>query len=210
MFASDVAVILAEAGRDELTLARVEQNLRRFPGDLWTQIHAGDVHLTLSDPARAEQTFRDALAKSRSRGDASGIADANERLSRLLGEQPGREQEAAAAEQESLGGIVWVGLLIRLQARKRHHLSDAHVQMARELGMNPTKLGSVDNHRQEPWKAPLPEFIESLYFKRFGREQPGIVVSIGQRARQLRQQKADRKATKTARRSDPSMTGDGP
>jgi predicted Zn-dependent protease len=100
MFASDVAVILAEAGRDELALARVEQNLRRFPGDLWTQIHAGDVHLTLSDPARAEQTFRDALAKSRSRGDASGIADANERLSRLLGEQPGREQEAAAAEQE--------------------------------------------------------------------------------------------------------------
>jgi hypothetical protein len=72
MFASDVAVILAEAGRDELALARVEQNLRRFPGDLWTQIHAGDVHLTLSDPARAEQTFRDALAKSRSRGDASG------------------------------------------------------------------------------------------------------------------------------------------
>jgi tetratricopeptide (TPR) repeat protein len=100
MFASDVAVILAEAGRGEQALARVEQNLRGFPDDLWTQIHAGDVHLTLSDPARAEQAFRAALAKARSRGDASGIADANERLVRLLGEQPGREHEAAEAEQE--------------------------------------------------------------------------------------------------------------
>lgn len=41
-------------------------------------------------------------------------------------------------------------------ARNRHHLSHAHVQMARELGMNPKSLGSLDNHRQEPWKAPLP------------------------------------------------------
>jgi uncharacterized protein YecA (UPF0149 family) len=31
---------------------------------------------------------------------ASGIADANERLARLLGDQPGREQDAAAAERE--------------------------------------------------------------------------------------------------------------
>lgn len=92
MFASDVAVILAEAGRREEALARVEQNLRRFPEDLWTQIHAGDVHLALSDRAAAEQAFRAALAKARSHGDASGVADANERLVRLLGEQPGREQ----------------------------------------------------------------------------------------------------------------------
>jgi hypothetical protein len=47
--------------------------------------------------------------------------------------------------------------------------------MARELGMNPTKLGSIDNHRQEPRKAPLPQFIEHLYFERFGREQPEVV-----------------------------------
>ena len=58
------------------------------------------------------------------------------------------------------------------KARKRHRLSHAHVQMARELGMTPNKLGSLDNHRQEPWKAPLPEFIEDLYFKRFGRARP--------------------------------------
>jgi hypothetical protein len=65
-----------------------------------------------------------------------------------------------------------------VDARKRHHLSNAHVQMARELGMNPKKLGKMDNHRQEPWKAPLPEFIERLYEKRFGRTRPESVVSI--------------------------------
>ena len=100
MFANDVAVILAEAGRGEQALARVEQNLRRFPDDLWTRIHAGDVHLALSDPARAERAFHNALSFARARSDASGIAAVNERLARLLGEQPGREREAAAAEQE--------------------------------------------------------------------------------------------------------------
>jgi hypothetical protein len=64
----------------------------------------------------------------------------------------------------------------RLQAwidgRTRHHLSHAQVQMARELGMNPTKLGQLDNHRQEPWKVPLPQFIEHLYLTRFGTRRP--------------------------------------
>jgi len=40
------------------------------------------------------------------------------------------------------------------EARRRCCLSDAHVQMARELGLNPAKLGKINNHRQEPWKAP--------------------------------------------------------
>jgi hypothetical protein len=57
-------------------------------------------------------------------------------------------------------------------------------------------------------KAPLPEFIEHLYFKRFGREQPEVVVSVEERARQVQQQKADRNAAKAERRSDTSITGD--
>jgi hypothetical protein len=65
---------------------------------------------------------------------------------------------------------VWV------EARKRHRLSHAQVQMARELGLNPEKLGKISNHRQEPWKAPLPQFIEHLYLKRFGRERPQVVT----------------------------------
>lgn len=63
-------------------------------------------------------------------------------------------------------------------AQKRHRLSDKHVQMARELGLNPDKLGKIDNHEQEPWKAPLPQFIEDVYFKRFKREEPVIVRSL--------------------------------
>jgi hypothetical protein len=47
-----------------------------------------------------------------------------------------------------------------IEARKRYHLSHAQVQMARELGLNPRKLGKLANHQQEPWKAPLPQFIE--------------------------------------------------
>lgn len=62
-------------------------------------------------------------------------------------------------------------------ARKRHHLSHVQVQMARELGMNPAKLGKMDNHKQEPWKIPLPEFIEELYRKRFRRDTPIRAIS---------------------------------
>jgi hypothetical protein len=70
-----------------------------------------------------------------------------------------------------------------IEARKRHHLSHAQVQMARELGMNPAKLGKIDNHKQEPWKLPLPQFIEELYSKRFGKSSPEAVLSIEERCR---------------------------
>jgi hypothetical protein len=64
-------------------------------------------------------------------------------------------------------------------AQKRHGLSDKHVQMARECGLNPDKLGKIDNHnKQEPWKSPLPQFIEEIYFKRFKRTEPAAVKSI--------------------------------
>lgn len=62
-----------------------------------------------------------------------------------------------------------------IEARKRYHLSHAQVQMGRELGLNPRKLGKMANHRQEPWKAPLPQYIEHLYFKRFRRALPQVV-----------------------------------
>jgi hypothetical protein len=63
-------------------------------------------------------------------------------------------------------------------AQKKHRLSDKHVQMARELGLNPDKLGKIGNHKQELWKAPLPQFIEEIYFKRFKREEPVTVRSL--------------------------------
>jgi len=65
-----------------------------------------------------------------------------------------------------------------VEARKRHRLSYAQVQMARELGLNPGKLGKLSNHGQEPWKAPLPQFIEHLYLKRFGWEPTRVVTPV--------------------------------
>jgi hypothetical protein len=88
-----------------------------------------------------------------------------------------------------------------VDARRRYRLSHAHVQMARELGMNPKKLGKLDNHDQEPWKAPLPQFIEHLYSKRFGRERPEIVTSIEERARAQNAKKAARKETRRQARA---------
>ena len=70
-----------------------------------------------------------------------------------------------------------------VDARKRYHLSHAQVQMGRELGLNPKKLGKMDNHDQEPWKVPLTEYIESLYFERFGKERPGSVLSVEEQVR---------------------------
>jgi hypothetical protein len=80
-----------------------------------------------------------------------------------------------------------------IEARRRHRLSDAHVQMARELGMNPKTLGGIDNHRQERWKAPLPIFIEGCYVRRFGRERPERVRSIEQRALDVQRKKQERR-----------------
>ena len=70
-----------------------------------------------------------------------------------------------------------------IDARKRRRLSHAQIQMARELGMNPTKLGKLDNHDQEPWKMPLRQYIEHLYFKRFGKKRPEVVLSIEEKIR---------------------------
>jgi hypothetical protein len=40
-----------------------------------------------------------------------------------------------------------------------------NIQMARELGLNPKKFGSLANTNQEPLKLPLPAFITELHFK---------------------------------------------
>lgn len=71
---------------------------------------------------------------------------------------------------------------------------------ARELGMNPKKLGKLDNHDQEPWKPPLPAFIQSLYQKRFGKDRPDVVHSIEERARLLEQKNVARQERKRLRR----------
>ena len=89
-----------------------------------------------------------------------------------------------------------------IDARKRHHLTHAQVQMARELGMNPAKLGTLDNHKLEPWKLPLPQFIAELYVKRFRKTAPDAVISIEERARLEHEKKEARHAAKAQRSAE--------
>ena len=85
-----------------------------------------------------------------------------------------------------------------IEARKRFNLSDAHIQMARELGLNPKKFGSLANTKQEPCKLPLPEFIEELYFKHFKKSRPDNLRSIEQKVRDARRKREERRARKQA------------
>ena len=73
--------------------------------------------------------------------------------------------------------------------------------MARELGMNPRKFGSLANHKQEPWKLPLPDFIEELYYNRFKKDWPEKVRSIEQMVKDQNRKKEERKARKRTEES---------
>jgi len=81
-----------------------------------------------------------------------------------------------------------------IEARKRYRLSHAQVQMARELGLNPKKLGGKANHHQEPWKMPLPLYIEYLYQRQFGRKVPDEVGSVEEKVAEKRARKEASKA----------------
>lgn len=88
---------------------------------------------------------------------------------------------------------------IWVDARRRFRLSDAHIQMARELGLNPKKLGSIANHDQEKWKSPLPTFIEDLYFERFGKAAPDQVRSIESMVKQKKAKKLEKRKARDER-----------
>jgi len=88
-----------------------------------------------------------------------------------------------------------------IDARRRHRLSHAQVQMAREFGMNPKKIGKLDNHDQELWKVPVGQFIEEIYERSFGRERPERVLSIEERAREIARKKEARRLRKAQRRA---------
>jgi hypothetical protein len=97
-----------------------------------------------------------------------------------------------------------------IDVRKRHRLSDVHIQMARELGMNPKKFGKIANEKQEPWKAPLPAFIEDIYLKRFGRDRPVDLKSIEEVFRTKEKKKEERRKGKwperESKKSDQKQT----
>lgn len=93
-----------------------------------------------------------------------------------------------------------------IEARKKYRLSHAQVQMARELGLNPKKFGGLANHKQEPWKLPLPDYIEELYFKHFNKRGPDIVRSIEQMVKDKAARKAKRKEEKGSEGAAPHPT----
>jgi hypothetical protein len=89
---------------------------------------------------------------------------------------------------------------IWIDVRKRYRLSDVHIQMARELGLNPKKFGRISNEKQEPWKKPLPFFIEDIYLKHFGRDKPIDVKSIEEVFRAKEKKKEEQRNKRTAKR----------
>jgi hypothetical protein len=91
-------------------------------------------------------------------------------------------------------------LLPWIEVRRKFGLSDATVQMARELGLNPSKLGKLVPAKGQAWKAPLPEFIAKCYERSHGRRTPEKVRSLEQLARdeeQRKQARKDRRATRS-------------
>ena len=66
--------------------------------------------------------------------------------------------------------------------------------------MNPRRFGGLANHRQEPWKAPLPVFIEHLYQKRFKKDRPDRVLSVEEWAREVAAKQAAKRERRRERR----------
>ena len=95
-----------------------------------------------------------------------------------------------------------------MAAQKRPRMPAKHLRMARELGLNPDKLGKIDNHRHEPWKAPLPQFIEDIYYKRFKREQPETVRPLKQILKEMEFNKKLQKEKKEERRKQRVFSSD--
>ena len=91
---------------------------------------------------------------------------------------------------------------IWVEARRKFTLSHAQIQMARELGMNPKKFGSLANNDQERWKAPLGEFIEGLYRKHFRKAAPDVIRSIEEMVKSERMKEEQRKARKPAKATE--------
>jgi hypothetical protein len=78
------------------------------------------------------------------------------------------------------------------EVKRRCHMTDEGIKMARELGFAPrTLLSSQASLRSEPWKAPVEEWVRSLYEK--------------QAAKRLK--KAERKA-KLAAKAGQTTTGE--
>jgi|GEM_PF-1773676 len=83
-----------------------------------------------------------------------------------------------------------------IEARKKHRLTSMQVHMARDLGLNPRRMGGYAGNENEPGRLSLGEFIEALYVKRFRKAKPDVVQTIEQLAESHEEKRADRKTAK--------------
>lgn len=79
--------------------------------------------------------------------------------------------------------------------------------MAREVGLNPKKLGKLANHKQEPWKKPLPDYIQTLYRKHFKKDWPDNVRSVEQMVKDRKHKNSERKEEKRKEAEKRSSAG---
>jgi hypothetical protein len=93
-----------------------------------------------------------------------------------------------------------------IEARKRFKLTDCQIQMARELGLNPKKFGSLAPNKHELWKSPLGEFIEHIYFKRFKKDRPERIVRLEVQLKEIEAKKNERRKRRQSDREARSIS----
>lgn len=74
------------------------------------------------------------------------------------------------------------------------------------IGSESRQTRQIDNHQQEVWKTPLPQFIEDIYFKRFKREEPETVKPLKQIMAEMEVKKKQQKAKKEERRKQRALS----
>jgi hypothetical protein len=62
------------------------------------------------------------------------------------------------------------------EAQRRCRLSDEEVRMAKELGFQPKSLIKNIPSRSQQWKAPVNEWVRSLYERKIGSKRPAPAV----------------------------------
>ena len=93
-----------------------------------------------------------------------------------------------------------------IDAKHRHGLSDAQVQMARELRLHAHKLPRTFHLNRRKGGRSLGELIEELYFKRHRRRHPMRVEDLEQRVRQRKTRRNAKAKARRLVRSEERMT----
>ena len=98
-----------------------------------------------------------------------------------------------------------------IEARRRHGLSHAQVQMARELNLDPKRLHTGAKKGDPAAKLPYPDLIERLYRERFNRATPLRIQTIEEMAAEHLRRRRQCLADRSSNEAEPDIeSGDGP